>query len=181
MSQLPSQTPSQSHSFEVFSQYSRFLRSAIADEESLQLGEELHLLAGRIEAMVILLQQPKPERRAVAAALIDLVESLRAHRGVVGQMGEQWRRFFEFDAHVSALSQFRTLVTAWALDATKAQGMLPVLADFDLAAWRFLGAGKLLLDVHDHTESLAADAPQRTAPPATWRGRWRAWWKGRNS
>lgn len=178
---MPSQMPfpSQSHSFEVFSQYSRFLRSAIADEESLQLGEELHLLAGRIEAMVVLLQNPAPKHSMVATALLELMAALRDHKAVILHLGEQWRVFFEFDTHVAALGQFRTLVGGWALELAKANGQLPTLADFDLAAWRFLGAGKLLLDVRDNAAHLAPSVSQPAPPRPHWRARWRSWWQAR--
>ena len=48
---------SQSHSFHSFGEYSQFLRSAVADEESLQVGESLQALAVHIEALTAILQQ----------------------------------------------------------------------------------------------------------------------------
>ncbi len=45
-----------SRSFQTFGAYSQFLRAAVADEESLQLGESLQALAAPIESLVGLLR-----------------------------------------------------------------------------------------------------------------------------
>jgi hypothetical protein len=133
-----------------FGQYSHFLRSAVADEESLQVGESLQTLAVQIEALVTLLQPARGgDTRRLATALIDLVGDLRTHRALLLGLGVDWHRFFEFDAHFAALNQFRIQVTQWAMEAAPPTRSMPALADFDLAAWRVLGAGSLLLDVYE--------------------------------
>ena len=170
---------SQSHSFQSFGEYSQFLRSAVADEESLQVGESLQALAVQIEALVAMLQQRNTEPRPLALALINLVGDLRTHRALLLGLSDDWHSNYEFDAHFSALNHFRILVTQWAMEAAPPRNSAPVLADFDLNAWRVLGAGSLLLDVYEQSRLASTVTPdeERTAPSA-W-SRWSAWWKRR--
>lgn len=159
-----------------FGQYSQFLRSAVADEESLQVGESLQALAIQIEALATLLQQRGGDPARLATALIDLVGDLRTHRALLLTLGVDWHRFFEFDAHFVALNHFRILVTQWALEAAPPNRAAPAATDFDLAAWRVLGAGSLLLDVYEQSKkNAAADDAER--PAASFWTRWNAWWK----
>ena len=173
---MTSQSPS--HSFHSFGEYSQFLRSAVADEESLQVGESLQVLAVQIETLVGMLQHHGAERPPVAQALVNLVGDLRAHRVLRLGLGTDWHRFYEFDAHFVALNHFRILVTQWAMDAAPPKHGMPALTDFDLAAWRVLGAGSLLLDVYEQSRRAAAD--DEFAVATVW-GRWRAWWARRKS
>ena len=177
--QVPSQSQSQSHSFQSFGEYSQFLRSAVADEESLQVGESLQALAVQIEALVAMLQQRNTEPRPLSLALINLVGDLRTHRALLLGLSDDWHTNYEFDAHFSALNHFRILVTQWAMDAAPPRNSAPVLTDFDLAAWRVLGAGSLLLDVYEQSRLASAAVPdEERKPPSAW-GRWSAWWKRR--
>jgi hypothetical protein len=174
-----SSTPhSQSHNFQSFGQYSQFLRSAVADEESLQVGESLQALAVQIEALVTMLQQRSEDSSALSQALINLVGDLRTHRALLLALGADWHCYYEFDAHFAALNHFRILVTQWAMEAAPPRHGVPVLADFDLAAWRVLGAGSLLLDVYEQSRAHAAIEDEEHAAPSAW-SRWSAWWKRR--
>ena len=178
-SQAPSQGPSQSHSFQSFGEYSQFLRSAVADEESLQVGESLQVLAVQIEALVAMLQQRNTEPRPLSLALINLLGDLRTHRALLLALGDDWHSNYEFDAHFAALNHFRILVTQWAMEAAPPRNSAPVLTDFDLNAWRVLGAGSLLLDVYEQSRLAATAVPdEERAPPSAW-SRWSAWWKRR--
>ncbi|MFZ2308986.1 MAG: hypothetical protein WAW73_09835 [Rhodoferax sp.] len=159
-----------------FGQYSHFLRSALADEESLQVGESLQALAVQIESLAGMLQQRGSDPARLATALIDLVGDLRTHRALLLALGVDWHRFFEFDAHFAALNHFRILVTQWALEAAPPSRTVPALADFDLAAWRVLGAGSLLLDVYEQSKKSAAAFDAVLQKP-TFLARWNAWWK----
>lgn len=177
--QGPSQGPSQSHSFQSFGEYSQFLRSAVADEESLQVGESLQTLAVQIEALVAMLQQRNTEPRPLSMALIDLVGDLRTHRALLLGLSDDWHSNYEFDAHFAALNHFRILVTQWAMEAAPPRNIAPVLTDFDLNAWRVLGAGSLLLDVYEQSRLYAAVATdEEHVAPSVW-SRWSAWWKRR--
>lgn len=162
-----------------FSQFSQFLRSAVADEESLQVGESLQALAVQIETLSSLLQQGHGDSNRLSTALINLVGDLRTHRALLLGLGVDWHRFFEFDAHFAALNHFRILVTQWAMEAAPPSRAVPALADFDLAAWRVLGAGSLLLDVYEQSKVGALAADETLVVPSFW-VRWRAWLKRQN-
>ncbi len=176
-SETPSRSQSQSNSFQSFGQYSQFLRSAVADEESLHVGESLQALAVQIEALAALLQRPGDQAN-LSTGLINLVGDLRTHRALLLALGGDWHSNYEFDAHFAALNQFRILVTQWALEAAPPRHVIPALADFDLAAWRVLGAGSLLLDVYEQSRTAMSKQDEERAPPSVW-SRWSAWWKRR--
>ncbi|MEO7108307.1 MAG: hypothetical protein ABIZ09_18160 [Rhodoferax sp.] len=173
------QSASQSHSFQSFGEYSQFLRSAVADEESLQVGESLQVLAVQIEATLAMLQQRSADLRPLSLALINLVGDLRTHRALLLGLGADWHSNYEFDSHFAALNHLRILVTQWAMEAAPPHNSAPALADFDLAAWRVLGAGSLLLDVYEQARLASADiSDEQRAPLSVW-SRWNAWWKRR--
>lgn len=173
-------TQSPSHGFQTFGQYSEFLRTAVADEESLQVGESLQALAVQVEALLVLLQRRGAPSPALSVALINLLGDLRAHRALLLELGADWHRFFEFDAHFSALNHFRIQVTQWAMEAAPPRNGVPPLSEFDLSAWRVLGAGSLLLDVYDQSRLPAVDAPEERRAPSLW-ARWKAWWLRRQA
>jgi hypothetical protein len=143
------------HSFQTFGQYSEFLRSAVADEESLQMGENLQALAARIEDLGKLLRQHSNLPALKAQAFLGLLDDLRSHRELLNALSADWRGFYEYGAHCAGLTHFRTLLTQWTLEAAPPRQAAPAVVDFDLAAWRVLGAGALLLDVYEHARSLA--------------------------
>jgi hypothetical protein len=177
-SQVGSHSATQSHSFHSFGEYSQFLRSAVADEESLQVGESLQVLAVQIEALVTMMHPREGARPPLALALIELVGDLRTHRVLLLSLGGDWHRFYEFDAHFAALNHFRILVTQWAMDAAPPHHAVPPATDFDLAAWRVLGAGALLLDVYEQSRKAAAEIDTQPVESTVW-ARWRAWWARR--
>lgn len=169
-----------SSNFQSFGQYSAFLRSAVADEESLQMGENLQELAVQVEALMAML---KPSDAPVAAstvaqAFFHLLDGLRGHRAMLLSLSADWHRFYEFDAHFSTLNQFRILVTRWAKETALPDPMGPSPTDFDLAAWRVLGAGAMLLDVYEQTRATVVPQGAQPASVSVW-GRWGAWWRRR--
>lgn len=179
--------------FQSFGQFSEFLRGAVADEESLQMGENLQALAVQVEATMALLEHPDgTATRAPAHALMQVADALRAHRAILLALGADWHRFYEFDAHFVALNQFRVLATAWAKDAAAPERKLPAPSDFDVVAWRLLGAGAMLLDVYEQSQLAANQAANQAAemahavaaaPPvvAPWWRRWVPGLRGRSA
>lgn len=173
--------------FQSFDQFSEFLRGAVADEESLQMGENLQALAVKVEAtMALLACEGATATHAAAQALMQVVDALRAHRAMVLSLGDDWHRFYEFDVHFVALNQFRVLVGGWAKEALNPEHKLPAPSDFDVAAWRLLGAGAMLLDVYEQSQVVVKQAAQETDAAATaplaaapWWGFVRRWWGGR--
>ena len=111
-------------------------------------------------------------------ALMELLGDLRTHRVLLLALGADWHRFYEFDAHFAALNHFRILVTQWAMEAAPPHHAVPAATDFDLAAWRVLGAGSLLLDVYEQSRKAAAAADEEPVVSTVW-ARWSAWWARR--
>lgn len=167
-----SETPAGSSiSFRTFGQYSQFLRAAMADEESLQLGEGLQEIANQIEHVAGLLHQPPPERNAIARSLVELLDALREHRHQVQELGSDWHATYEFKSHFHALTQFRSLVTRWASESGPPRNQPPSGEEFELTAWRLLGAGALLLDAFEQTGARALQnlaAAENTRPSGWW-------------
>jgi len=142
-------------SIQTFGELSHFLRSAMADEESLQLADGMGAMAVRIEAV---LSQLKLSAAAAETAtpLIDLMTTLREHRALVIALSPAWRGLYEYASYLAALNNFRVLIGQWLLPSSAADGMgaLPVvqdipLEDFELVAWRSLAEGMLLIDMYE--------------------------------
>jgi hypothetical protein len=141
------------------SDISQFLRSAVADEEALQIGDSMGLLASHIETIVQAVKS-SPSRATLAPMLMDLLTFLREHRSMVIGLGVAWRGLYEYASYLSALNNFRVLTGQWLLknsppahtaqaSATAPQPSAIDLGDFELIAWRTLGEGMLLIDMYD--------------------------------
>ena len=156
-----------------FGHYSQFLRAALADEESLQLGENLQTMAGQIEQVAALLRAPPvDDRTAIARALVELLDLLRDHRHQVQEMGKDWHASYEFKNHFLALTQFRSLATRWASEAGPPRNLPPSCEEFELAGWRLLGAGALLLDAFEQAGHAALpEGDANASGSASWWGR----------
>lgn len=168
-------------SIQSFDELSQFLRSAMADEESLQLAEGMGVLSISIEAV---LSRLKPGAGPVEAAplLMDLMTSLREHRALVIGLSPAWRGLYEYAAYLAALNNFRVLIGQWLMPTGQPEAApetppqdIP-LGDFELVAWRTLGEGMLLVDMY---EQLRDQAPAESASGAldpTRLQRARSWW-----
>ncbi len=164
------------HSFDELSQ---FLRSAMADEESLQLADGMGGLSVSIEAVLSRLKlEAGPEQ--AAPLLMDLMTTLRQHRTLVIDLSPAWRGLYEYASYLSALNNFRVLIGQWLLPAGRGaqdpQGPPIPLEEFELVAWRTLGEGMLLIDMY---EQLRDQVPAETAPGAMDASRLeraRSWW-----
>jgi hypothetical protein len=138
-------------SINSFGGLSDFLRSAIADEDSLLLSESMGDLARRAESVVAGLRESR--RRAHAAPLLmDLLTGLREHRNRVLGLDMSWRPLFEYAAYLQALNNFRVLIGQWLLAAAPWDDELEVTAqDVELVAWRTMGEGMLLIDMYEQS------------------------------
>jgi hypothetical protein len=168
-------------SIQSFDELSQFLRSAMADEESLQLAEGMGVLSVSIEAVLSRLKLAAGPAE-VAPLLMDLMTTLREHRALVIGLSPVWRGLYEYAAYLAALNNFRVLIGQWLLPTGQPQPVqeLPAqdipLEDFELVAWRTLGEGMLLVDMY---EQLSNQAPVESASAAldpTRVERARSWW-----
>lgn len=178
-SRIPTEPPaSVVSSIHTFGELSEFLRSAVADQESLKFSESMGWLAAHIEAVVSALKShPQPEPDAVAEMLVDLLTMLRQHRSLVVQLNIAWRRLYEFPAYLSALNQCRVMVGQWVMQSQQPGTRFLGAHEFETVAWRMLGEGALLIDVYEQTRYKERETQQlRKASPLA---RLRAWWHQR--
>lgn len=170
-------------SIQSFGELSQFLRSAMADEESLQLAEGMGLLSVGIEAVLSRLKLAAGPAGA-APLLIDLMTTLREHRALVVGLSPAWRGLYEYAAYLTALNNFRVLIGQWLLPTgqPEAAHKMPAqdipLEDFELVAWRTLGEGMLLIDMHEHLRGKipVESEAESGALDATRLERARSWW-----
>ena len=173
---------SQLPSIQSFGELSHFLRSAMADEESLQLADGMGALAVSIEAVLSRLKLSAGPAEA-ATPLIDLMTTLREHRALVIGLSPAWRGLYEYASYLAALNNFRVLIGQWLLPpgAPDRLDALPVqdipLEDFELVAWRTLGEGMLLIDMYEQLGGRdASDSSGAALNPAQVQ-RARHWWE----
>ena len=149
----------------TFGQYSELLRAAVADEESLQMGESLQNLSQQIEAVTEAWRLPHADALWLTPHFLVLLDSLRDHHAMVLDLNRDWDRFLEFQAHLAALNQFRAQLVQWARLVRLPGAQAPLPSDFDVSAWRLLGAGALLLDVYEQATGRAAAQPAVRSNP----------------
>jgi len=175
---LPIDPSTQLPSIQSFGELSHFLRSAMADEESLQLADGMGGLSVGIEGVLVRLKGGAGPAEA-APELMDLMTTLREHRALVIGLSPAWRGLYEYASYLAALNNFRVLIGQWLLPPGQVD---PKLAqdipfdDFELIAWRTLGEGMLLIDMY---EQLRDQVPAESLPAAldaTRLERARSWW-----
>ena len=133
-----------------FEQLSQFLRGSATEQGAQQVSDGMRQLAGQIEVIIGLLHESR-ERATVAPMLVDLLDVLRAHRKQIVNLGLPWRGLYEYAGYLQALTNFRVLIGQWLLDGGPRSTQLSLTPeDFELVAWRTLGEGMLLIDMHDH-------------------------------
>ena len=150
----------------TFGEYSEILRAAVADEESLQMGESLQRLSHQIEAVTETWRLPHADATWLAPHFLELLDTLRDHHAMVLDLNRDWDRFLEFKAHMAAVNQFRAQLAQWVQVVRLPGAQAPSQTDFDVSAWRLLGAGALLLDVYE--QSSRQDEPQEEAQNSAW-------------
>ena len=174
-SRLPIDPATHLPSIQNFSELSEFLRSAMADEESLQLADGMAGLSVGIESVLEHLRTA-PDPVAVAAPLMDLMTILREHRTLVISLTPTWRGLYEYAAYLAALNNFRVLIGQWLL-ADPAKQPLVNLEDFELVAWRTLGEGMLLIDMYEQVCGREAIESAAAALDESRVKRARRWWE----
>jgi len=166
---------SQFGSIHTFGELSNFLRGAIADEDGRQFSEQLGRLAAQADVVVAALARSR-ERAQVAPALMDLMTVLREHRAMVLDLGLAWRSLYEHAGYLQSLTSFRSLIGEWLLPAAPWEREIAVTAeDFRQLAWRTLGDGMLLLDMHEQWQRHEGDSEPAVREPQ--RERLRQWWQ----
>ncbi|MES2688511.1 MAG: hypothetical protein V4706_16940 [Pseudomonadota bacterium] len=165
-------------SIQSFGELNHFLRSAMADEESVQLADGMGGLSVSIEAVLSRLKPPAALAEA-ATPLIDLMTTLREHRALVIGLSPAWRGLYEYASYLAALNNFRVLIGQWLLPPGQGDAV-PIqdigLEDFELIAWRTLGEGMLLIDMHEQLRGQMPVESESGTLDATRLERARSWW-----
>ncbi|HQS86922.1 MAG TPA: hypothetical protein PK060_05515 [Polaromonas sp.] len=181
-SRLPIDPTTLLPSIQSFGELSHFLRSAMADEESLQLADGMGGLAVGIEAVLSGLKR-EPDLQALAVPLMDLMTILREHRALVIGLSPAWRGLYEYAAYLAALNNFRVLIGQWLLSASPQDkpGTPPPqtirFEDFELVGWRTLGEGMLLIDMYEQLSGREAGESGSAALDEARVERARTWWE----
>ena len=180
-SRLPANPSTPRPSGGDFGQLSNFLRGSVADEDSRRVGESMSELATHVEAIIGSLRQ-NHVRTTIAPMLVDLLDSLRAHRQLVVGLGLPWRGLYEYAGYLQALNHLRVLIGQWLLDGgPRSTDLLLTAEDFELVAWRTLADGMLLIDVyeqwitHEQQEQQQESGPGALSEPQVERAI--QWWK----
>ena len=133
----------------TFGEFSNFLRSGLADEDSRIFSESIGEVAMHSEAVVAALRLNR-RRDSIAPLLMDMLTVLREHRSLVVNLGLAWRGLYEYAAYLQALNNFRVVIGQWLLHASPWDDQLQVTAEeFALVAWRTMGEGMLLVDMYE--------------------------------
>lgn len=134
-------------SVQGFDDLVRMLKTAATDKETVDLAESM----GRIASLV---EQIAPQMAihaggtGIGPLLVDLMAALRQHRQLVTQLGLTWRELPEHANYVVALNNFRLLLNQWLMERAVNKFNVVQFAEFEALAWRTLGDGMLLMDIH---------------------------------
>ncbi len=155
-----------------FGELSNFLRAAVADEQSMQVTDNMAEVAAHIEVVAGFLVHPR--NTDSAAQLVQVLDGLRTvlrdHAIQLDALDGAWQGLYEFNAYVGALNHFRDQVALWLEDAREPEAPPLGAVEFELNAWRMLGLGALLIDVHDQPITSEPEPP-----PAGLVARARSW------
>jgi hypothetical protein len=136
-------------SVNTFGEFSTFLRSAIADEDSRIFSESMGDMAAQADVVAVALRVTR-QRETVAPLLMDLLTVLREHRSMVVGLGLAWRGLYEYAGYLQALNNFRVLIGQWLLQAGPWDDAFELRAeDVELVVWRTMGEGMLLIDMYE--------------------------------
>jgi hypothetical protein len=163
-------------SVNTFGEFSNFLRSAIADEDSRIFSDSIGEVAMHAEAVLAALRLNR-RREAMAPLLMDMLTVLRDHRTLVVNLGLAWRGLYEYAAYLQALNNFRVLIGQWLLNTSPWDDELTVTPeDFALVAWRTMGEGMLLVDMYEQWREREENASNLGELEEPQLERVRQWW-----
>jgi lipoate synthase len=158
-----------------FAEFGKALRSMASDEESIKLSDGMGELSRAIETVGSALSTRQPGA-TIGPMLVDLLTAIRKHRQLVVGLGESWRMLYEYAAYLAALNNFRVLIGQWLVERNISGNNKVVIDDFEMIAWRTLGEGLLMIDLHEQARS-EVQAESASAPMEESRlARAKQWW-----
>jgi hypothetical protein len=159
-----------------FAEFGKALRSMASDDESIKLSDGMGELSRAIETVGGALSTRQPGA-TIGPLLIDLLTAIRKHRQLVVGLGESWRMLYEYAAYLAALNNFRVLIGQWLVERSISGNNKVVIDDFEMIAWRTLGEGLLMIDLHEQARSQVQVESGTEAPVNDSRlARAKQWW-----
>ncbi len=137
-----------------FAEFGQALRTMTSDDASLRLSDGMGELSKAIEGVVQALAAQQTAAM-IGPKLIELLSAVRKHRQLVVGLGESWRMLYEYAAYLAALNNFRLLIGQWLVERSITGDHKLVLDDFEMIAWRTMGEGLLMLDMHEQARTTA--------------------------
>jgi hypothetical protein len=167
-----------------FDELSQFLAASSGDQESKMLAHGMAGLAAGIDKVLAgIKSESEADPASQAAALMDLMTILREHRRLVIALSTHWRSLYEYPTYLAGLNNFRVLIGQWLLAASPKgesrhlDALQEVsLEDFELAAWRTLGDGTLLIDMYEQLLGKEAADSASSALLNSRLARAKSWW-----
>ncbi len=160
-----------------FGDISRFLREGVAGEESRQMRESVGALAQAIDAAVRA-RRSRRDAAHITRLAAALAQCVREHQFYLTSVDSAWHSLYEFGVYQNALRELRKAVDAWHKTLeTRSSREGESFDRMELLAWRTLGEGMLLIDMHDQGEHSDAEPaiPHNTRATGPW-ARVLAWW-----
>lgn len=184
VSRLPLDPATQLPTLAGFDELSQFLTVSSGDRESKMLAYGMAGLAAGIDKVLAgIKSETESDPADQAAALMDLMTILREHRRLVIALSTNWRSLYEYPAYLAGLNNFRVLIAQWLLaaspkgESSQLDALQEVsLEDFELAAWRTLGDGTLLIDMYEQLLGREAADSASSALLASRLARAKSWW-----
>lgn len=150
------------------------MKASSSDEESIGLAESMGAVAELVEEIAPLLESPQ-SAQTIGPKLVKLLAELRQHRQIVLHLSVAWRELPEYANYTVALNNFRLLLNQWLMQRSVNKAEAEQFEDFEALAWRTLGDGMLLMDMHrqlaarDFTETSQSELePMRTEQASNW-------------
>jgi hypothetical protein len=150
------------------------MRANSSDADSIALAESMGKLAGLVEDIAPMLQSPQTIS-SIGPKLVALLNELRQHKTLVLALDMTWRELPEYANYTVALNNFRLLLNQWLMERSVRREEAVQFDDFEALAWRTLGDGMLLMDMHRQLASRAFSEtsqaelePQRTEQASNW-------------
>ncbi len=150
------------------------MRSSSSDAESIALAESMGRLAKLVEEIAPLLESPQTIK-SIGPKLVTLLTELRQHKQAVLQLDMSWRELPEYANYTVALNNFRLLLNQWLMERSVHKDQAVQFEDFEALAWRTMGDGMLLMDMHRQLSARAFSEtsqselePQRAEQASNW-------------
>jgi hypothetical protein len=150
-------------SVQGFDDLVNMLKSSTSDAQTIEIASSMGQVATMVEQIAPKLHSTG-DAKVIGPLLVELMSALRKHRQVVSNLSGSWRELPEHANYLVSLGNFRLLLNQWLMERAVEKDKAASLDEFESLAWRTLGDGMLLMDVHEQLRRKAiADSEQRAS------------------